>query len=206
MIARVEIVTLLFRSGDFSQESVLLTASAFFWHQTGLAFIASNRVIAPAFYARSDSKTPTWAGMASFAVNILLVMAVATRFKGPGIALALSVSSAVNTVFLVTALLKSGITDIGKELARCGIYAAKLLGFSLAASVPVLLARTPVLAFFGGRNSRLFSFGIPLAVETLIFAAVGVGLLAVFKDPIARNFAGAFSRKKRGPSEDGRDE
>ncbi len=206
MIARVEIVTLLFRSGDFSQESVLLTASAFFWHQTGLAFIASNRVIAPAFYARSDSKTPTWAGMASFAVNILLVMAVAARFKGPGIALALSVSSAVNTVFLVTALLKSGITDIGKELARCGIYAAKLLGFSLAASVPVLLARTPVLEFFGGRNSRLFSFGIPLAVETLIFAAVGVGLLAAFRDPIARNFAGAFSRKKRGRSEDGRDD
>ncbi len=206
MIARVEIVTLLFRSGDFSQESVLLTASAFFWHQTGLAFIASNRVIAPAFYARSDSKTPTWAGMASFAVNILLVMAVASRFKGPGIALALSVSSAVNTIFLVLALLRSGIEDIGKELARCGIYAAKLLGFSLAASVPVLLARESVLAFFGDKPSRLFSFGVPLALETLIFAVVGVGLLVTFKDPIVGDFLGAFSRKRKREAGEGKDE
>lgn len=206
MIARVEIVTLLFRSGGFGQESVILTATAFFWHQTGLAFIASNRVIAPAFYARSDTKTPTWAGMASFAVNILIVMAMAARFKGAGIALALSISSAVNTGFLVIALLRTRIAGMGKELAACGLYAAKLLAFSLIAALPVLLLRELVLGFFAASPSRLTAFGLPLVAETLVFTLVGVGLLLVTKDPVSRGFVGAFTRKGRASEKGGDDE
>lgn len=195
MIARVEIVTLLFKSGGFGQESVMLTATAFFWHQTGMAFIASNRVIAPAFYARSDSRTPTWAGMASFAVNILIVMAVATRFKGAGIALALSISSAVNTGFLVLALLKTRIEGMGEELSASGLYAVKLLAFSFVAAAPVLLLQKPLKDFFSAYSSRLAAFGLPLLIESLVFALVGVGLLAITRDPVSRSFAGAFSRK-----------
>jgi len=95
---------------------------------------------------------------------------------------------------------------MGKELAHCGIYAAKLFGFSFAAAVPVFFLREPVLTFFGDASSRLVAFGVPLAVESLIFALGGVGLLVAFKDPVAASFVGAFSGKKKGQADSGKDE
>ena len=89
MIVGEDIVTLLFRRREFGLDSVRLTSSVFFWHMSGLAFIAMNRVIAPAFYARGDTKTPTWAGLVSVGVNIALAFVLVGPLKAPGIALAL---------------------------------------------------------------------------------------------------------------------
>ena len=195
MITGTEIVTLLFKRGGFSAESVVLTASAFFWHQAGLAFIAANRVIAPAFYARSDTKTPAFAGIASFAVNIALVAVLSFPFKGSGIALALSLSSFVNTVFLVVVLLKRKAQGMAAALRGVLAYSAKLLVFSLVAAVPVLLLRAPLLAAFANSRSTLISAGMPFLVLTCVYAVVGLFLLAITKDETAtalvRNLAGA---------------
>ncbi|MDR0377893.1 MAG: murein biosynthesis integral membrane protein MurJ, partial [Spirochaetaceae bacterium] len=56
------LIRLLFRSRSFDETSVTLTYSAFRCHMPGLFFIALNRILAPAFYAQSDSKSPTLAG------------------------------------------------------------------------------------------------------------------------------------------------
>ncbi len=197
MITGREIVTLLFKRGDFTAESVALTASAFFWHQTGLAFIAANRVISPAFYARSDSKTPAFAGIASFAVNIGLVALLATRYKGPGIALSLSLSSLVNTIILVLALHKRKTEGMDRALAGAGLYGLKLLAFSLVAAAPVILIRKPLLAAFAGSPSTLVQAGIPFLILTLLFAAIGLGLLVLSRDETAETLAGHFGRKGR---------
>ncbi|HCO49290.1 MAG TPA: murein biosynthesis integral membrane protein MurJ [Spirochaetaceae bacterium] len=198
MITGSEIVTLLFKRGDFTVESVALTASAFFWHQTGLAFIAANRVISPAFYARSDSKTPAFAGIASFAINIVLVALLASRFKGPGIALSLSLSSLVNTVILVIALHKRRTEGMDAALGGAALYGFKLLAFSLAAAIPVVIVRKPLLAAFAEFGSSLAQVGIPFLVMTLLFAAVGISLLFITKDETAVTLAGYFRRKGRG--------
>ncbi len=197
MITGEQIVALLFKRGGFSDESVRLTASAFFWHQTGLVFIASNRVIAPAFYARSDSKTPAWAGIASFAVNILIVSLVARPFKGPGIAFALSFSSAVNTAILVAVLLRRRTEGMAPALAKGGLYALKLLAFSLTAAAPVLLLKAPLEAAFSGARSNLVAVGAPFALLTLVYAIIGVGLLVVSKDSVAGSLVASF-RARRG--------
>ncbi|MCE1158851.1 MAG: murein biosynthesis integral membrane protein MurJ [Spirochaetia bacterium] len=190
-----EIVALLFMRGGFTAESVELTASAFLWHQTGLAFIAANRVIAPAFYARSDSKTPAFAGIGSFAVNIALVAMLAFPFKGPGIAFALSFSSAVNCAILIFALLRKKTEGISEALSGFGRYSGKLLAFSLAAGVPVFFLREPLLALFDFSPSRLVSLGLPFLVMTLLYAVLGLGLLVVSKDKTAAALAGHFSRR-----------
>ncbi|PKL06970.1 MAG: murein biosynthesis integral membrane protein MurJ [Spirochaetae bacterium HGW-Spirochaetae-9] len=200
MITGREIVTLLFKRGDFTAESVALTASAFFWHQTGLAFIAANRVISPAFYARSDSKTPAFAGIASFAVNIGLVALLASRYKGPGIALSLSLSSLVNTIILVMALHKRRTEGMDAALAGAGRYGCKLFAFSLVAAIPVMLVRKPLLAAFAESGSNLAQVGIPFLVMTLIFALVGLSLLILTKDETAATLASHFGRKGRGRS------
>ncbi|MCX7027974.1 MAG: murein biosynthesis integral membrane protein MurJ [Spirochaetes bacterium] len=199
MIAGGEIVTLLYKRGGFSEESVALTTAAFFWHQTGLAFIAANRVIAPAFYARSDTKTPAIAGIASFVVNIGLVAVLAFPFKGPGIALALSLSSLVNTIILVFALLKRRTEGMTGALSGVLAYSARLLAFSLAAAVPILLLRAPLFAAFSASKSTLISAGMPFMIMTSVYVAIGVGFLVLTKDGTAfsliRNLSGRGHRR-----------
>lgn len=194
MIANTEIVTLLFKWGSFSEESVRLTASAFFWHQTGLSFIAANRIIAPAFYARSDTKTPTFAGIVSFAVNIALVMVLSYPFKGPGIALALSLSSLVNTILLVAMLIRTKTEGIAEELMKSARYALKLLGFSLIAGAGVLAVKAPLVHLFTGKG-RLISAGLPLVLMTLLYAGLGIAMLIINKDPLSLSIVKAIQKR-----------
>ncbi len=196
MITGEQIVTLLFKRGGFTDESVRLTASAFFWHQTGLAFIAANRVIAPAFYARSDSKTPALAGIASFAVNIALVALLAFPFKGPGIAFALSLSSAVNTAILVAVLLKGKTQGLSEALGRCAVYALKLLAYSLVASIPVLFLKAPLVNAFASSKSGIVAAGLPFVILALLFGAIGVAILVVTKDSVAYSLASAIGNRR----------
>ncbi len=195
IITSREIVALLFMRGGFTAESVDLTASAFFWHQTGLAFIAANRVITPAFYARSDSKTPAFAGIASFAVNIALVALLAFPFKGPGIAFALSLSSAVNCGILVFVLIRKKTEGMVDALESFGRYSIRLLAFSLAAGIPVFFLRKPLLDMFAFSASKLISLGLPFILLTILYAILGLGLLILVKDPTAAALAGHFSRR-----------
>jgi putative peptidoglycan lipid II flippase len=185
MIVGREMVTLLFKARAFGEDSVSLTTSVFFFHMMGIVFIALNRVIAPAFYARSDAKTPTWAGLVSFGVNIALAFAFIGPFRGPGIALALSMSSAVNTLFLAIALLRSRIEGVRASLVGTLRYGLRILAFSMLAGAPLYLLRPRLLALFAGSSSRLVGSGLPLVLETLLFGGIGVTLLALTKDELA---------------------
>ena len=117
MIEGRDIIVLLFRAREFGEESVALTTRAFFFHMTGLFFIAANRILAPAFYAQEDTKSPVWAGIAAFAVNIALALTLSGPMKGGGIALALSLGSALNTVILVALLLRRGIPGVSEAVS-----------------------------------------------------------------------------------------
>jgi putative peptidoglycan lipid II flippase len=196
MVAGREIIVLLFKARAFGEDSVALTVSVFFFHMMGLAFIALNRVVAPAFYARSDAKTPTIAGLVSFGANIGLALALVGPFRGPGIALALSVSSAVNTIVLAAALGRSGVPGVGAALRGSAFYLGRILLLSCAAALPLYFLRPLIVGLFAASSSRLVSAGLALALETALFGAIGVALLALTKDEIAAAFAGRFARRR----------
>jgi putative peptidoglycan lipid II flippase len=195
MVAGREIIVLLFKARAFDDESVALTVSVFFFHMIGLAFIALNRVMAPAFYARSDTKTPTWAGLLSFGVNIVLAFALVGPFRGPGIALALSLSSAINTVYLVIALGRTGIPGSGEAIRGSVKYFAKILAFSVIAALPLYFLRPLIVDFFAFSSSRLVFAGLSLLVEILVFGVLGLGLLALTKDEAASALLGRLHRR-----------
>lgn len=197
MLTGKEIVSLLFKAKAFGDESVALTTSVFFWHQAGLLFIALNRVIAPAFYARSDTKTPTFAGVLSFLVNVILAIALSSPLGGPGIAIALSVSGIANTGLLAYALVHSRVEGLSEVLTSTTKYAISMLAVCLVASIPVLVSRSYILGLFEGGSSRIYSFGIPLLVETILFSLPVLAYLYISKDPIAKSLVSAFSGKRR---------
>lgn len=196
MIVGEDIVTFLFRRREFGLESVRLTTSVFFWHMSGLAFIAVNRVLAPAFYARGDTRTPTFAGLVSVCVNIVLAFALVGPLKAPGIALALACASAANALVLVLALVRARVPGSGRALAASGRYALKLLLFSGLAAAPILFLRPFLADRLSAWNANLAA-GVSVAATALLFGFIGLGLLLLGKDEMALSIGNAFSRRRR---------
>jgi putative peptidoglycan lipid II flippase len=195
MVVGEDIVTFLYRMREFGAESVARTTRVFFWHMAGIAFIGANRVIPSAFYARGDTKTPTWAGLASVAVNVGLAFALVGPMKAPGIALALSGASAVNTVILVIALIRTRTPGLRGAMADSGRYALRLFGFSVVAAAPVYFLRQMLAARLTGWNANLAA-GLSLAATALVFGAIGVALLALSRDETGASIVKAFRRRR----------
>jgi len=175
------LIRLLFRARSFDEDSVRLTLAAFTFHMPGLYFIALNRVLAPAFYAQSDTKSPTVAGIASFGINIILAALLAFRFGGAGIAFALTIASAVNTALLLLFLRKNPLITLGRTLKSTLGYTCKLILFSGIALIPMLLFSPRLYELFMGKG-RIISQGAPLFINALIYAGAGIMLLALTKD------------------------
>jgi putative peptidoglycan lipid II flippase len=175
------IIQLLFRTNRFGDDSVRLTLRAFTFHMPGLFFIAVNRILAPAFYAQSDSKAPTLAGVCSFGVNIALAGLLVGPLGGAGIALALSVASAVNTALLFYFLKHKPWSALGRVLPAAAGYTLKLILFSGIAVLPVL-AVNPLLTAWSAGQGRLLAYGLPLFITGTGYGLLGIALLLISKD------------------------
>ncbi|MGD9940837.1 MAG: murein biosynthesis integral membrane protein MurJ [Clostridia bacterium] len=197
IIERVDIVTLLFKRGAFDEASVQMTADAFFYHTLGLVFIAANRIIAPVFYARKDTRSPTWAGMAAFGVNILVAVALSPVMRGSGIALALSIASAVNMLIYLWMLSRMRLDGMGQALAGAAVYALKLGVFSAIAALPVVLARPVLDRLVGNHPSRFVSAGLPFVLAALVFGGIGILLLVLTRDKVAAFLFDAFRHRSK---------
>ena len=188
LVCGEDIISLVYKSKKFSDESVRLTLVAFRWHIAGLFFIALNRILSPAFYAQGNTKSPTLAGIIGFAVNIALALAI-VRFRndgtGGGIALALSVASFANTVALFIFLTKNQNLNVGSVTKGTVFYALKLVVFSVVAAIPTFFVRNALLPVFENYG-RLIRFGVPVFACALLFALIGVVLLVSTKDEIVK--------------------
>jgi putative peptidoglycan lipid II flippase len=191
------LIRFLFQSRSFDETSVALTLSAFGFHMPGLFFIALNRVLAPAFYAQSDSRSPTLAGIVSFVVNMALAALLIGPLKGSGVALALSLASAVNTALLLIFLRRNPRITLDTILRSVLIYAAKLVLFSCVAAVPVLALSPRLFPHFAAY--RRVGYGLLLGINALIFALVGIILLAATRDKQFRGILRMLGRKKTAP-------
>ena len=152
------IIRLVFQSKNFSDESVYLVNNAFQYHIVGLFFIALNRILSPAFYAQSNTKSPTIAGIIGFAANILLAVILAPVFKGGGIAFALSFSSAINTLMLFVFMKKSENKNISSLVKTTILYSFKMVIFSIISVIPVILLKNQILKIEAPKGFFLFLY------------------------------------------------
>ncbi|WP_027728050.1 murein biosynthesis integral membrane protein MurJ [Treponema sp. C6A8] len=185
LICGNELITLLYRNKRFDEHSVMLTTGEFRYHIAGLFFIAVNRIISPAFYAQGNTKLPTLAGIISMICNMIFAIVLVTPMSGNGIALALSLASAVNTVFLFIFLGKMQSINIKKVTFDTIIYIFRITAFSLIAATPCKFLRPLLLEKFQN-YPRLISQGVPIALLAVIFGLIGVVLLVITKDDMAQ--------------------
>lgn len=183
LVCGKEIISLVYKSKNFNDESVQLTLTAFRFHIAGLFFIAMNRVVAPAFYAQGNTKSPTLAGILGLAINMIFALILIKPMSGGGIALALILGSLANSILLFVFLKKNKQIDVKAVVGGTILYSIKMAVLSVIAAVPATLVKNATSAFFAGRG-RLVEFGGTVVLTAIVFAFAGILLLLITKDPV----------------------
>jgi putative peptidoglycan lipid II flippase len=139
---RVPIVSLLLEHGQFDHISTQGVASALLFYAVGLWAFAGVRIVAQAFYALQDTKTPVKIAILALVTNVLLstIFITWTSLQHGGLALAASLAATLNISLLTIKLRKK----IGRIDAR------KILN-SLLRIVPASIA----MGVVGWRVSKM---------------------------------------------------
>lgn len=183
LVCGKEIISLVYKSKNFNDESVQLTLTAFRFHIAGLFFIAMNRVVAPAFYAQGNTKSPTLAGILGLAINMIFALILIKPMSGGGIALALTLGSLANSILLFVFLKKNKQIDVKAVVGGTILYSIKMAVLSVIAAIPATLVKNATSVFFAGRG-RLVEFGGTVVLTAIVFAFAGILLLLITKDPM----------------------
>jgi putative peptidoglycan lipid II flippase len=114
MVLRRQAVTLLFNYGRFDERAIDLTANTLLFFLIGLAAHSLIAVLARAFYAGKDTRTPVIAAVISVAVNVAVSLATFGTLGLSGLALGIAVGAWVETT-LLTVLLRQRMPGIALE-------------------------------------------------------------------------------------------
>lgn len=139
------IVLTLFAYGEFSVSDATMSALALVAYALGLPAFMTIKVLAPAFFARQDTRTPVKAALSAMALNLvlnLIFVGVFLHFDQPGahagLAAASSLAAYWNAAFLWRKLRSSGFYDgplpWKKDWMRAAVAAAVMgvVGFAYA--------------------------------------------------------------------------
>jgi putative peptidoglycan lipid II flippase len=84
ILLRVPLITLLFERGRFTPHSTNLLAWALFWYATGLVGHSVVEIVARAFYAFHDTRTPVLVGVAAMSLNVIFSLVFSMLFSRIG--------------------------------------------------------------------------------------------------------------------------
>jgi putative peptidoglycan lipid II flippase len=98
------IVRLLFERGAFTPDATIRVARALAWLAPGLLMFSMNNILARAFYALGDLKTPVKISIFCLALNLAFAIWLIQRQRETGLALANTISACFNLALLTYAL------------------------------------------------------------------------------------------------------
>ncbi|MGZ6378992.1 MAG: murein biosynthesis integral membrane protein MurJ [Candidatus Limnocylindrales bacterium] len=138
MVLRVQVVTVLFDYGRFDAQAIAQTADALLLFLVGLAAHGLIQILARAFYARKDTRTPVIAAILSVIVNVVVSIATVGTRGLAGLALGIAAGAWFEAVLLLVLLVRGSIAVEAAPLARSGLLAFG--GALLAGAVAWLVA------------------------------------------------------------------
>jgi putative peptidoglycan lipid II flippase len=142
------LVATIFYGGEFSGSDVRMTALSLQAFALGLLGFSLVKILAPAYFAREDTKTPVKVGLIALAINFVLSVTLAwalTRagYEGThaGLALATSVAAVANAWLLWRGLRRDGVVGVtrgwGVLLARLLLANAAMVVFLMQLARPL---------------------------------------------------------------------
>lgn len=177
------LVATVYYGGEFTGTDVRLAAvslQAFAFGLIGFSFV---KILAPAYFAREDTRTPVKIGLVALAVNFVLSVILAwwaTRAgyaaTHAGLALAVSVAALLNAALLWRGLWGEGI--VGKSGGWLLLLARIVAATAAMVLVLVQLARPLEWWLESGLGSRSLWLCVEVAVGSGVYFAV-LGLLGL---------------------------
>jgi putative peptidoglycan lipid II flippase len=134
-----QVVTVLFGFGNFSAEAIAESAAALAILLTGLPAHAAIAILARAFYAAQDTRTPVLAAVVAVAINVVAGYALVGTAGLPGLAAAVAVGAWVECVLLAVILQRRvagvDLAAISRTFASSVVAAAVAAGVALAVRI-----------------------------------------------------------------------
>jgi putative peptidoglycan lipid II flippase len=171
LVLRAQLVRVILGTGKFDWEDTILTFQCLGIFSLSLFAQSTIPLLARAFYALHDTKTPFYIALFSEAVSIASVLLLINKFHVLGLAIAFSLASVVQMAFLLFVLRtrfdalddKKIISSVGK-IALASFVAG--IGIQLAKYLTALFVN---LDYFLGVFAQL---SISVVIGMLIFLAV----------------------------------
>lgn len=190
LATRNELISLLFKRGQFDQNSVLMTSQALVAHIPGLLFIGWNRVLTAGFHASRDFKTPVRLSFITMLVNLSLALYLSQYFQHQGIAAASTVSQIVQC-FLLLFFVKSVFDTITLDQSLIWGLVKHLL-----ASVAMYLLLKIAMPYIDALGlGQILSYALYIIWAVFIFGSISLLLKVKEIQDIVRVF------KKQAPKE-----
>ncbi|HSY74280.1 MAG TPA: lipid II flippase MurJ, partial [Dongiaceae bacterium] len=181
------IMRLLFERGQFTAASTDRAAFALVCLAPGLIAFSTVNVLARAFYALGDTKTPMKISIACLGLNLVLAAMLVVRLKQGGLGIANTLTSVANAVLLLFALRKKlgklemeSLRKTFLPLAFAGIVAGTIAWFGWQSwenkigheTIALKIGAVFVPAILAGLiyGALALAFKIPAAKEMLDFA------------------------------------
>jgi putative peptidoglycan lipid II flippase len=192
------IVRLLFERGMFGPDTTRRVAIALACLAPGLLMFSMNNILARAFFALQDIKTPMRISVACLTLNLLLSFWLLHYFQEAraggeaGLAIANTLTATLNLALLVYAL--------RRKLAHLGFKSLKHLMLSLLGCAVAAGALAAVLSFFWEKHLGHANLALKLGAVFVPGGVAGIlyWVLAIWlKVPAAREIAALISRRLR---------
>ena len=184
------IIRLLFEHGKFGPQTTYEVTSALVCLSPGLVAFSLVNILARAFYALGDTKTPMQISIFCLAINLIFAFALIWRFRQGGLGLANTLSACFNVSLLFYALRKKlgklefvALRQMLWPIFVAGIFAAVTAWFSERIWDNVLGHH--------GLAMRLGAVFVPMTLASLVYWAVSLW----FKVPPAAELGGLVLQK-----------
>jgi putative peptidoglycan lipid II flippase len=178
MVFGVPVIRLIYEHGRFGPADTLAAAHALTAYALGLAGYAGIKVLAPAFYALDDARTPMLVSLLSIVVNLVLNWTFIRVFGLGHVGLALSTSAvAIGNCLLLYTFLRRRVGPLGHGLAwtlgRIAIAATIMgaIGVFVDATLPAYLPASRVW-----RSGLELLVAVPLCAGVFAASARALGL------------------------------
>ncbi|MFH1084026.1 MAG: murein biosynthesis integral membrane protein MurJ [Pseudomonadota bacterium] len=186
------IVQLLFQRGAFDAHASVMTDYALLYYTLGLWAFSGIRVMVSGFYALQDTKTPVKVAVIALVVNLTLSLALMGPMKHGGLALALSIASAVQFSLLIV-LLKRKISMMNLRPLLMSVFRSVLAASVMGLAVYCFHSRWPI----AGPGSGLTAMVTRLAALIIIGIIVYFGAALILGCSEIAFVREVFSRKVR---------
>ncbi len=191
MLLRAQIVRVVLGTGKFDWTATINTADTLALFSLSLFAQALIPVIARAFYALANTKTPFIVGVISELFSIIAALLLMKPLGVAGLALAFSIGSILN-FFILTIALRSHLKSIDGEKILSSFFRIMLAAIPMA--LVIQFSKYPLAAifdqtrFFGILGQGLIASLLGLAIYLLICYLLRVPELMQLKESLTRRW------------------